>query len=175
MTKIVKGLITTLALIVMVLSILFCTPSVSHATDEVVSTVKMIQVMNPEISNNLAGEIALYAQKYAEEHNLPVLFVLTIIKTESEFIPTIRGKSGDSGLMQIIPRYHKKRMKRLGVTPEELFNVDENIMVGCDILGETAKGRTDDKSLKVAALRFNGRSSYANKIMRRYRHWRSKF
>ena len=58
-----------------------------------------------------------------------------LIEEESGWLSSAEGDDGNSiGLMQIQERWHKERMKRLGVT--NLYDSEQNITVGCDILSE---------------------------------------
>lgn len=83
---------------------------------------------------------ALYAS-YADEITLSVYpdipseYVKAIIWHESRFEPEIMNtKTKATGLMQILPKWHTKRAKTLGVS--SLTDPYGNILVGCDILNE---------------------------------------
>lgn len=67
--------------------------------------------------------------------DIPSEYVKAIIWHESRFEPEIMNtKTKATGLMQILPKWHTKRAKMLGVS--SLTDPYGNILVGCDILNE---------------------------------------
>ena len=76
-----------------------------------------------------------HIDKMAKRYGLNPDIIKALIEEESGWISSAEGDDGSSiGLMQIQERWHKDRMKRLGVT--DLYNPEQNITVGCDILSE---------------------------------------
>lgn len=76
-----------------------------------------------------------HIDKMAERYGLNPDIIKALIEEESGWFSSAEGDDGNSiGLMQIQERWHKNRMKRLGVT--DLYNPEQNITVGCDILSE---------------------------------------
>ena len=71
--------------------------------------------------------------KYGEEYGICPELLMAIIERESA--GKVEAENGGcKGLMQIADRWHKERMKRLGVT--DIYDVDGNIHVGADYLSE---------------------------------------
>ena len=68
----------------------------------------------------------------AQEFNVDKTLILSVIFQESRCKPDAVGTSNDSGLMQIVPRWHQERIERLSVT--NLFDPKQNMRVGADIL-----------------------------------------
>lgn len=68
---------------------------------------------------------------------------------ESRFNPNENTKP-DLGLMQIIPKYHSERMKRLNVT--NLYDPYSNLLVGVDYLAEL---RTQTGNIELALMMYN--------------------
>lgn len=80
-------------------------------------------------------EVEEHIEKTAKRNGLDPRVIKALIKEESGWLSSAEGDDGESvGLMQIQERWHKERMKRLGMT--DLFNPQQNITVGCDILAE---------------------------------------
>lgn len=80
-------------------------------------------------------EINDHIDKMAKWYGLNPDIVKAIIEEESGWLASAEGDNGQSvGLMQIQERWHKERMKRLGIT--SLYDPEQNITVGCDILSE---------------------------------------
>lgn len=76
-----------------------------------------------------------HIDKIAKRYGLNPDIVKALIEEESGWVASAEGDNGNSiGLMQIQERWHKERMKRLGVT--SLYDPEQNITVGCDILSE---------------------------------------
>lgn len=72
--------------------------------------------------------------KYAKEYNLDPLFVLSVIKVESNFNPDATSNTDAMGLMQIMPSTGKDIANSLGKTnfkAEDLYNPEINIQMGC--------------------------------------------
>lgn len=71
---------------------------------------------------------------------VPTSLVLSVISVESGFRSDILGFNDDTGLMQIIPRYHRERIEKyLYDENVDLFDPRLNIMVGMDYLSELLK------------------------------------
>ena len=82
-------------------------------------------------------EIKEAAEGIGEAYCVSPDLILAICYEESRFTPEIINRSGKNyGLMQVNPVYNVDRMRRLGVTREELLTVKGNIMVGTDLLAE---------------------------------------
>jgi len=80
-------------------------------------------------------EINDHIDKMTKRYGLDSRIIKALIEEESGWLASAEGDNGQSvGLMQIQERWHKERMKRLGVT--NLYNPEENVTVGCDILSE---------------------------------------
>ena len=80
-------------------------------------------------------EINDHIDKMAKRYGLNPDVIKALIEEESGWCESAEGDNGNSiGLMQIQKHWHKDRMKRLGVT--NLYDPEENITVGCDILSE---------------------------------------
>lgn len=76
-----------------------------------------------------------HIDKMAKRYGLDSRIIKALIEEESGWCESAEGDDGNSiGLMQIQERWHKERMKRLGVT--NLYDSEQNITVGCDILSE---------------------------------------
>ena len=80
-------------------------------------------------------EINDHIDKLAKRYGLNPDVIKALIEEESGWLTSAEGDDGNSiGLMQIQERWHKERMKRLGVT--DLYDPEQNITLGCDILSE---------------------------------------
>lgn len=86
----------------------------------------------------LDAELQLHIIKEAEAHGIDPAIIIAMCWKESTYNPKAMGDGGNSyGLLQIQPRWHKARMKRLGCT--DLLDPYQNITVGVDYLAENLR------------------------------------
>ncbi len=121
----------------------------------------------PRYNVNLPVDVQDCIITECEKHGIDPDIVIAQIKKESNFNPNAIGDGGNSlGLMQIQPRWHSKRMERLGCT--DLFNPIQNVKVGIDYLAEKYK-EYGDIGLALTAYNAgsvrNGLNGYAVAIM----------
>lgn len=95
---------------------------------------------------------------------VPTSLVLAIISVESNFREDLLGFNDDTGLMQIIPKYHGERIKRyLYDEKVDLYDPRVNIMVGMDYLEELFEEFDDDMSSVILA--YNRGPDAAKKLL----------
>lgn len=76
-----------------------------------------------------------HIDKMAKRYGLDSRIIKALIEEESGWVASAEGDNGQSvGLMQIQEHWHKDRTKRLGAN--DLYDSEQNITVGCDILSE---------------------------------------
>ena len=108
-----------------------------------------------------------HIEKTAKRYGLNPDIVKALIEEESGWLSSAEGDNGESvGLMQIQERWHKDRMKRLGVT--DLYDPEENITVGCDILSELLKkyGNYKDALSVYNSGNIHDGKQYAERILK---------
>jgi soluble lytic murein transglycosylase-like protein len=105
------------------------------------------------------------AHAAARELQVDPLLVLAVIAVESSFDPAARNDSGARGLMQVIPRFHRKKLAEHG-GEAAILEPGVNIRVGAAILKEYLS-RT--RSLEAALQRYVGSDDpdrrYARKVL----------
>ena len=106
------------------------------------------------------------AWRAAGSTNLDPLLVLAVISIESRFNPLAESPYGAKGLMQIIPRYHQKRIAAQG-GEAALLEPEANIVVGTQILQEYVRRTgTLEGGLQYYVGSFSdGSAGYAQKVM----------
>lgn len=119
----------------------------------------------------VAQEIVAVAHSEAKANDLDPLLVLSVIAAESSFNPKAQNKSGAMGLMQAIPRWHRDKIRNLGISNGQLLSVEPNVRLGVVILKEYL--RLSNGNMTLALQKYNGSTkdrskSYSNKIMRHY-------
>lgn len=116
-------------------------------------TLPIIMRLQSRLDPTLARQVADAIQKYSSEYKLPPGLVIHIIDRESRFRPMVRSKAGAVGLMQIMIKAHKDKLKEMGITPEEAYHVDNNIKLGCWIFREYFD---KEKDIEKALTRYVG-------------------
>ena len=83
----------------------------------------------------LDKELQDYIIKQSHANGIKPQIVMAMIDRESDYNIACMGDGGDScGLMQIQPKWHSKRMEKLGCT--DLLDPYQNVTVGIDYLAE---------------------------------------
>jgi soluble lytic murein transglycosylase len=96
--------------------------------------------------------------KGAAKHSLDFHLVKSLIYEESWFNRFARGKAGEMGLMQITPiaADDYARVQKVRLKPEDLFDPDLNIEVGCWYLRSSINRFPDfEDPLPYALARYN--------------------
>jgi len=138
---------------------------------------KALLHLNPHIPTITSYKISFAICKYSKIYSIDPLLIASVIAIETgkTFIPTLNRGFG-WGLMQIVPRWHKKRFTKLGIRRKiELYHVFKNIKVGCDILKECLKLSKGNK--ERALIYYNGsnlKHSYSKAVMSCYYRLKSK-
>lgn len=77
----------------------------------------------------------IYKAQKAYFPDLDPIIVQAVMQCESNYIPMIHSRAGAVGLMQVIPKYHARRMDKYGLT--NIWDPYTNIIVGMDFLNES--------------------------------------
>lgn len=96
---------------------------------------KAIANYAPAVDPYLRGHIAATIQKHAEAQGIDPALVTAVAARESSFHPMKRN-GDDTGIMQINTRYQAARLANHGITTTTLYHIDNNIMLGTEILKE---------------------------------------
>ena len=96
-------------------------------------------------------EIVYQTNQAGRETNLNPLILIAIVAHESNFIPTVRNKSGAEGLMQVMTTIHKRKFKAYG-GERAAFSPAANVRVGALVLKQCiALRRSLDGGLRYYA------------------------
>lgn len=97
----------------------------------------------------------VYVDKYSEQYDLDPLFVLSVMKTESNFVQEAKSHKNARGLMQITPDTGKwicEKMQLGEFNEDMLYEEETNIMMGCWYLDNLRKQFGD---LDLAVIAYN--------------------
>ena len=107
----------------------------------------------------LSEDLQDHIFKLCDNVDIDPVYVIAMIRRESNYKANNMGDGGDSyGLMQIQPKWHQKRMDRMGCT--NLLDPYQNVAVGIDYLAELMEY---GKGIEWALMAYNGGPRYANK------------
>ena len=92
--------------------------------------------LQPRLDKKIAIQIEASVLLYSARYKLPPRLIIHIIHRESRFKPLARSNKGAVGLMQIMLKSHKDKLKKMGIKPEEAYHIGNNIQLGCQIFRE---------------------------------------
>src|SRR5690606_7876862 len=102
------------------------------------------------------------AYQHASAHKLSPLLILAIIEQESSLRHNVVNSYGAHGLMQVVPRWHRQRIKTLP-SPTALLEPEGNIQVGTSILADYVKAK--DGNVSAALQKYSGNArNYSVKV-----------
>ena len=91
-----------------------------------------IEHLKPSLDPDVAKQIARAVDEYSKQYQLPKKLILSIIFKESSFNIFAKSPSNAIGLMQVIPKYHKDKIDKLGIKDQrKLYHISNNINLGC--------------------------------------------
>ena len=134
---------------------------------------KKMQTLAEHIANNYAVEltdaeqIVLTSYTESQKHAVEPLLLLSIIGVESTYKRTAKSNAGAIGLSQIVPVYHKEKIKALKEDNLDLWSIKGNIRVGAQVLREYIN--LANGNIQSALQMYNGSSkdmskSYSRKV-----------
>jgi len=96
-------------------------------------------------------------EKYAKQYGVDPLFVVSVIREESKFLPQSESHKGAKGLMQLMPSTAQSIAVSLGdktYKAEDLLSPEKNIQYGTWYLASLQKVFANNTTLVIAA--YNG-------------------
>lgn len=98
----------------------------------------------------ISKEYQRYCMEIGSMYNICPELLMAMIEQESSGEKGAQNSAGDTGLMQINPKWHYERMERLGVT--DLFDPYSNILVAADYLAELFR---EDGEVYLVLMKYN--------------------
>lgn len=98
----------------------------------------------------ISEEYQRYCFEIAEKYDICPELLISMIERESNGRKDVSNSAGDSGLLQVNPKWHRDRMERLGVT--DLYDPYSNILVAADYLAELLEQNGD---MYLALMKYN--------------------
>lgn len=120
---------------ILAIAMLFSVALPAFADDQLHTKAAMVNMVmedsNNKVSKPEAVRIVNAVFTNAQKQGIDPLLILSLIKQESKFRATARSSYGATGLMQIVPRYHRTKLR--GRSPT---NIETNVEVGTTILSD---------------------------------------
>ncbi len=110
---------------------------------------------------DLSEEYQRYCRDVADKYSLDPYILMAMVERESNGKADACNLEGDSGLLQVNPRWHRERMKRLGVT--DLSDPYSNILVAADYLHELLED--NGYNLPLALMKYNMNHERAEELV----------
>lgn len=120
-----------------------------------------------KVSVETAVKYVREAYVAAEKWGIDPLLILAYIKAESNYQANARNKSGASGLMQIIPKWHRDKIVR-----RDIMNYKVNMDVGGQIIHEYLVWHRENFTKAMNMYSGGAGHPYRSKIAAAYRELR---
>jgi len=113
------------------------------------STTTLITMLRPELDPELAAVHAKYIDKNVQLWGIDRYAFVSVVSVESGFDPMARNRSGAQGVCQIMVKAHRDKIKRMNLKPNEVYFLDNNYSLGCEIFKDAKKeSKTLDETLR---------------------------
>lgn len=151
----------------------------SVSTTDFLELGKVFSVINDtrtDLSTIEELKLAAIVYDHSLTYGIDPLFVLAMIKTESDFDNRARSTKGAIGMMQILPTTGKPIAMELGLEwlgEETLYDPYTNVMIGIHYLSEL-KGRFSD-DMEIATAAYNRGPSDLSKRLRSGRNLKFRY
>lgn len=101
-----------------------------------------------------------YCEEIGQRYNICPELLMAMIEQESSGDPKAANGTGDTGLIQVNPKWHRDRMEKLGVT--DLTDAYSNILVATDYLAELFE--LEDGDLYLLLMKYNMKHDRAEEL-----------
>lgn len=106
--------------------------------------------------------------KWSDFYKLPPTLIASIIFAESTFNEFAQSSAGAKGPMQVLPKWHKDKLNSIGISDNDLFNIDHGIHIGCWVYREYYDSSNRDVFKALIKYVGGNESDYIRKILTCY-------
>ena len=127
----------------------------------------IIRRSNPQVPLESIAAYCRHIVAWAKHYKLPPLLVASVIHVESRFRES-SSYLGNYGPMQVNLTVHKERLKKMGISVDDLKTIDKGVQAGCSVLIECILGSGGDYNR--ALTWYNGAMNprYAASVLEMY-------
>lgn len=139
-------------------------PVMAENTTTKAAVVKMIskETKGTVSGNDITRMVnAIFTQ--SKRHGIEPFVMLSVVKKESRYNPRAKNRSGARGLAQVIPRWHRDKIKG-----RNIMHIETNIEVGMQVLADCL---TKNKGIVKKAMRCysGGARNYTANVKANYK------
>ena len=95
---------------------------------------RIIDKSNPSLSEKKRAEYKKYILKWSRKYDLSPAFVASMIHRETNFNEKAVSKSNARGALQVLAKWHKDKLDKLGIKEKDLHSINHGIHIGCQII-----------------------------------------
>lgn len=107
----------------------------------------------------ISEEYQRYSMEIGKKYNICPELLMAMIEQESSGQKNASNSTGDTGLLQVNPKWHADRMIKLGVT--DLYDPYSNILVAADYLAELFQ---ENEDVYLVLMKYNMVHSTAEEL-----------
>ncbi len=108
------------------------------------------------------------AAKWGAHYAIPPMLILSIAYRESLFEADVVSSANARGPMQVIYKYHKDRLDKIGKTEKDLHDIDTGIRIGTEVFRAFYDHHKEDIYKAMKSYVGGSYRSYAEDILNRY-------
>ncbi len=108
------------------------------------------------------------AAKWGAHYAIPPMLILSIAYRESLFDASVVSSANARGPMQVIYKYHKDRLDKIGKTEKDLHDIDTGIRIGTEVFRAFYDYHKEDIYKAMKSYVGGSYRSYAEDILNRY-------
>ena len=126
-------------------------------------------MMKHKVPIDTALKIEKSVRVWSDHFGIDENLVLAVIKTESTFRKNAIGTKNDSGLMQVVPKWHPEKIATAKdvIGDANLLNIQTNIFIGTWVLSDCLyKHGNETKALLCYNGSLGKRTDYAKKVLK---------
>lgn len=127
-------------------------------------TADWIPSVNKSVTKAQATSIVYAVFSESKRHKIDPLLLLAIIKNESTFKTNARSHSGARGLMQVVPRWHRDKIRNRNIQ-----DVSVNVEIGTMIINDCLIKHRDNVHRALTCYLGGPSKSYVNKIAKTHK------
>jgi hypothetical protein len=126
---------------------------------------RIVQEAQPRLDPIISKEISKAVYKYSQKYEFPPELIIALMERESSIISTQTSSANCVGLMQINPKAHPEKVE--GFTTHQLYHIDTNVRIGCQILREYYD---NTQSIETALEKYLGakNTAYINDVLKNF-------
>lgn len=151
----------------LILFINHATAFADQTTHAKMYAVEWVAKVNSVTTDKDIVSIVETAFEHGIKHNIDPLLILSLISVESTFNKKARNKSTASGLMQVVPKWHRDKIKG-----RNIYTISVNLEVGSNILKNCLEKNSQKLNAAMECYSGGAGKPYLKKVSQTYKSLR---